>query len=278
MGYRIVVDSCCDLAEELHSDKIVVVPLTLEVDGETFIDDETFNQNVFIKKVAESSKGAKSACPSPQLYADAYDCGEEDIYVVTLSGNLSGSYNSARVGAQMFLERYPNRHIHVFDSCSASAGETLLAIKIMEFAEGGMSFREVVQKASEYRDAMDTYFVIDSLETLRKNGRLTGLTAVIATVLNIKPVMGSTDIGTIQKLDQARGMNRAINRMVELIAEKTVNPKEKILCITHVNCPERADKVRRIFEAMQKFKKVVVSSAGGVSTCYANDGGIVIAV
>lgn len=278
MSYRVISDSCFDQTDAFDTSDVVLIPLTLEVDDVMVVDDASFNQKEFIAMVEKSTAGAKSACPSPQAYADAFDCDAEDIYVVTLSANLSGSYNSARTGREMFLEEHPEKNIYIVDSCSAGPGQTLLVYMIKKFADEGLSFEEVVSKIEAFRDEMDTYFVIDSLETLRKNGRLTGLTAVIATVLNIKPIMGATNIGTIMKLDQARGTDRAIKRMIELIVEKTKNPAEKTVCITHVNCFERADKIRRILEGMHRFKAVMVCSAGGVTTCYANDGGIIISL
>ncbi len=124
---------------------------------------------------------------------------------------------------------------------------------------------------------MNTYFVLESLDTLRKNGRLSGLQAFFATALNIKPVMGA-DTGTIIKLDQARGMNKALQRMCDIAVKEVVDAAGKIAVVCHVNNPERAEYVKDELAKRVGFKKIVVTNAAGVATVYANDGGIVLAV
>ncbi len=201
------------------------------------------------------------------------------MYVVTLSEKLSGSYNSAQLGKQLYEEEYRDskKQIHVFNSRSASVGETLIAMKIQELEEQGLCFSEVVARTEEYIDSQHTYFVLETLETLRKSGRLTNLKALIANTLNIKPVMGSTRDGAICQLGQARGMQRALDKLVQLAAE-TEDTETRILAISHCNCPERAELVRDKLEALAKFKKIIIINTAGVSSMYANDGGVIIAV
>ena len=136
----------------------------------------------------------------------AYDCSAERVYAVTLSSNLSGSYNSAVLGKNLLLENRPEQKIYVFDSRSASVGETLIAMKIRECEEQGMAFEQVVETVEAYIDSQNTYFVLENLETLRKNGRLSNLKAFVASALKIKPVMGSHRKVPLCKLDQARGI------------------------------------------------------------------------
>ena len=281
MSYKIVVDSCCDLPDNWDDGgKVVKVPLTLHLDGVDYIDDETFNQKAFIKAVSESESCPKTSCPSPGAYCEAYDGEGEDIYVVTLSEKLSGSYGSAVVGMNLFLEEHEEqkKNIHVFNSCTASGGEGQIAMKIRECADQGKTFEEVVAEVEEFRYAMNTYFVIETLETLRKNGRLTGLQAMMASVLNIKPVMGASKEGEIIKLDQARGMERALKKMTEYVLKQVVDADKKTLVVTHCNCPERAGKVAKTFRETNQFKNVMITGTGGISTCYANDGGIIVTV
>lgn len=279
MKYKIVVDSCGELPEELKGNpSFENVPLTLTVDEEDIIDDETFDQAYFLKRVAESPNCPKSSCPSPERYMQAYDCDAEHIYAVTLSANLSGSYNSAVLGMNLLQEDHPEKKMHVFNSCSASIGETLIALKIAECEEAGMEFEEIVETVEKYRDDQDTYFVLENLETLRKNGRLSNLKAFVATVLKIKPVMGATDDGQICQLDQARGMNKALIKMVEYIAERSTDTENKVLAISHCNCKERANMVKEAILAKMKVKDVIVLDTAGVSSMYANDGGIIVVI
>lgn len=279
--YKIVIDSCGELPEKLKMDgHYCNVALELEVDGKHIRDDETFNQRDFLHIVKESIKGPKSACPSPDSFMEAYEGEADHIYVVTLSGKLSGSYNSAVLAADLYREEHEdsNKQIYVFNSKSASIGETLIGMKVQELEEQGKTFEEVVAGVETYIASMHTFFVLETLETLRKAGRLSNIKAFVANTLNIKPVMGSTDEGSIQQLGQARGMKKALSKMIEDMLQKTKNCENRVLAISHCNCPERAQFVKETIEKMAKFKDIVVVNTAGVSSMYANDGGIIIAV
>lgn len=276
MSYKIVVDSCCDLPVEYRKNpKFEVVPLILEIDGNVIVDDDTFDQADYLAKVAASENCAKTACPSPELYMNAYDCDADDVYVVTLTSKLSGSYNSALLGKNLFHEEKGDKNIHIIDSLSACCGEANIALKAMELAESGLSFNEVVIEIEKYRDEMATYFVLDSLDTLRKNGRLTGMKALVATTLNIKPVCIGVN-GEIMQKSQGIGIRKALVKMTEIVASEIENPEEKRLMITHVNCYERACVVRDLILKKVPFKEALIVDAAGVATTYAGDGGIVV--
>lgn len=279
MNYKIVVDSCCELPENLKEDgHFQTVSLELFVDDYHVIDDENFNQQEFLKRVKESPNCPKSACPSPEAYMEAYDCEAEHVYAVTLSAQLSGSHNSAVLGKSLYFEEKGEKKIHVFDSKSASIGETLIAMKIQEYEEVGCSFEEVVEKVEAYIAEQDTFFVLETLETLRKNGRLSNIKAFVASALNIKPVMGATLEGTICQLDQARGMSKALDKMIAAMMSKVKNPEEKILAISHCNCKQRALDIMEKVKKAANFKDVLVLDTAGVSTLYACDGGIIMSV
>lgn len=277
MSYKIVIDSCGELTEEMKKDgHFQSAALTMYVDEYTIVDDETFDQADFLKKVAASPNCPKSACPSPEEYKNAFDCGADRAYAVTLSAELSGSYNSAELGKKLLLEEKPDLEIHVFNSRSASIGETLIGLKIQECEEKGMSFENVVKTVEQYIEEQNTWFVLESLETLRKNGRLSNMKAFIATALKIKPVCVSTPEGTIEQLTQARGMNRALVRMVEAIEEKAERAEEKILAISHCNCPGRAQMVKEAIMERLKLKDIIILDTAGISSMYAGDGGIIV--
>lgn len=279
MKYRIVVDSCGELTEELKKDeRLVSAPLSMRVGEEEIMDDETFDQASFLQKVAACPECPKSACPSPEYYQKAYDCGAEHIYAVTLSAELSGSYNSALLGMNLFMEEHPEVKGHVFNSCSASVGETLIAMKIMELEEQGLPFEEIVEKTEAYIDGQNTYFVLENLKTLRKNGRLSKTKALVASALKIKPVMGATKEGIICQLGQARGINKALVKMVDTIVAATADSGNKILGISYCNCRERAEMVKDALLSRMNVKKVVLLDTAGISSMYANDGGIIVAI
>lgn len=278
MSYKIIGDSCLDLTKELKKDpNFEIVPLTLQIDDTMVVDDETFDQKAFIRLVKESPNCPKTACPSPEAFKRAYECQQEDVFVLTLSSHLSGTYNSAVVGKNLYEEEHGPKNILVLDSESASAGELNLALKIRDLYEAGMDFAQVSAELLKLRDEQKTYFVIDSLEPLRKNGRLTGLQAFFATALNIKPVMGANH-GVIIKLDQARGLSKAYGRMCDIAVKEAGDAKKCRAVIAHCNCPDRAELVKEELEKRASFQEIVITETAGVATVYAGDGGIVLAV
>ena len=279
MSYRIVIDSCCDMPEPYKNDPhFLSVPLTLEVGDDIIIDDETFDQLDFLAKVAAYPKSPKSSCPSPAAYAEAYECDADRIYVVTLSSKLSGSYNSALVGKEMYLDDNDFKPIYVCDSESASVGETQIAMKIMEYEEqGGMTFAQIVSKIEDFRNRQHTYFVLDNLDTLRKNGRLSGVKALIASTLSIKPVMAG-DCGSIVQKAQAVGIKKGLLRMIDTLIKEVPAIPEKTLYIAHCNNPERAEFVKAALLERCNPKSITVLNTGGISSMYANDGGIIVTI
>ncbi len=279
MRYKIVVDSCCELPDPYKNDpRFERVPLTLEVGDYRILDDETFNQQEFLQKVAAYPKCPKSACPSPERYKNAYETDAEHVYCVTLSSHLSGSFGSAVLGKNLYEEEFGTKDIYVCDSESASIGETQLAMKIMEWEEEGtMTFAQIVKKLEDFRNAMETYFVLDNLDTLRKNGRLSSVKAIIASTLNIKPVMGAIK-GVIVQKGQTVGIKKALAKMADIIVSEGKNLESKVLYISHCNCPSRAALVKELLLARAKFKDVKILDTAGVSTMYANDGGVIVAI
>ena len=238
MDYRIIVDSCGELTEEMKESGIYeTAPLSMEVGGVTVIDDETFDQADFLRRAAASPECPKSSCPSPEKYMELYCCSAERVYAVTLSSELSGSYNSAELGKKLYEEEHGDKKIYVLQH---------------------------------------TYFVLENLDTLRKNGRLTGIKSFVASALNIKPVMGSTPKGTICQLGQARGVKRALVKMADCIQKDAVDPSQKVLAVAHCNCPERAKEVKDLLLERLKVKSSFIVDTAGISTMYANDGGIIV--
>ena len=234
MSYKIVVDSCGELPEKLKaSGRFQNVSLEIFVDDYRIVDDENFDQADFLRRMAQSPNCPKSTCPSPEQYVQTYDSEAEHIYVVTLSSQLSGSYNSAQLGRKLYLEEKGVKDIHVFDSKSASIGQTLIAMKVREYEEAGLAFEDVVAKTPE---------------------------------------------GTICQLGQARGMARAIDKMITDLVEKTKNPQEKIFAISHCNAAKRAQAAAKKVREIGKFKEVFVIDTAGISSLYASDGGIIMAV
>lgn len=277
MSYKIVVDSCCELPEELKQDpRYEIVPLTLIV-GDSYerLDDDGFDQKEFLQTVAECPVSPRSACPSPEKYMEAYRTDADHVYVVTLSSKLSGSYNSAVLGKNLYHETYGEKQIYVVDSRSASCGETQIAMQIARWEDEGMGYEEITEKIEKFTDGMHTYFVLDNLDTLRKNGRLSGVKALVASTLSIKPVMAG-DQGSIVQLGQSVGIKKALAKMVDHVVRDVVDAEKKCLMITHCNNPERANSVKEQILSKVKFKDVLIMDTAGISSMYANDGGVIV--
>lgn len=276
MSYLILCDSCTDFTSEMEiNPHFVRIPLTLHVGEDDIIDDETFDQQAFLKKVAAYPECPKSSCPSPEKFMEYFEQAD-DIYIVTLSCHLSGSYNSAELARKMYLDEHDSKNIHVFDSKSASAGQSLIALEIAKRADNHLSFEQIVAEIHPFIDSMGTKFVLETLDMLRKNGRLSNVTAMLVNALNIKLVMTSDGNGQIDKHSQARGMKKAIARMADAIKEDAVDAANRTLFISHCNNAERAEFVKNTILEKLPFKNVIIAETGGVSSLYAADGGIVV--
>ncbi|MGN8897065.1 DegV family protein [Flavonifractor sp. HCP28S3_F3] len=277
MSFKIIVDSCCDLTPaQLRDGPFVSVPLTIHVGEQSIVDDPCFDRGALLHAMKECPTAPHTSCPSPAQYLDAFDCGADDIYVVTLSALLSGSHNAAAQARNLWLEDHPGTNVHIFNSCSASAGEVLVALKIQELAQSGVDFTTVVAQVSRYIEEMDTLFVLENLDNLRKNGRLSRMQSLVTSTLRIKLLLGSTPEGEICKKGQAMSVKQALSKMVSIMAADPCHVGKR-LAIVHCNCLERAYHLRELALKQCQFSEILISETGGISTVYANDGGVVAA-
>ncbi|MDD4642600.1 MAG: DegV family protein [Erysipelotrichaceae bacterium] len=281
MNYKIIGDSCVDYTDYRDGlNWVTRVPLTITLEGVEYVDDSKLDCDDLLAKMAKSNEGPKSACPSPGQFLAAYEEGDADeIYVVTLSSPLSGTYASATMAKTMLQDKDSNKKVHVFDSRSAAAGEVAICVKIKDLLDAGYSFEEVVQQVEDFISSMNSIFTLETLETLRKNGRLTKLQSVITEKLNLKMVMGATPEGEIEALGKALTISAAIKKMIEIIKERGQKSgfEDRVLYITQCQALERAEMIKtKVLEVCQ-FKDVVICEARGISSIYANSGGIILA-
>ena len=277
MDYQIIVDSCGRIPKEYQDEHYSEVPLTLLFDNEEITDYENLSQEEVLKKMEENKSGVKTACPSPSAYLNKIGNALR-VYIVTLSSKLSGSFNSANIAKKMYEEEHKtNTQIDVIDSKAAASGQILIALKIKELESLKLDYKTIVAKINEYIEEMHTYFVLENMDNLRKNGRLSNIKAKVASMLNIKPIMGSTPEGSIQQLGQQRGTKKALTAMVERLVKETDNLSEKVVAIIHVNNLPYAEYVRDLIKSMSNVKDVVITNASGLATVYAENGGIVVA-
>ena len=276
---NIMIDSGCDLREELIANEfcnVECIPLNLHIEDKVYVDDKSLNVDDFLNHMESSPVAVKTAAPSPQLFVDMFKKGE-NFFVVTLSAKLSGTYDSAMLAKRTYLEEYGKKFIHIFDSLTASIGEGLVALKIAEAAKNGLNNLEIVEHVSNFIKGMHTYFILDKFDNLVKTGRINPYIAKLASFLNIKPVCGSEN-GEIKLFDKARGYNKAVKRMIELMKENTPDLEGRIVGITHCKCYEKALALKDEFIKTLKVKDVIIQEARGLITVYANRGGLVVAL
>lgn len=276
MTYKIIGDSCTDLTMDMMRDPhFVKVPLSIQVGPETVLDDKNFRQGELLQKMRAWPDAPKTACPAPAQYLAEFDEGK-DNYVVTLSGRLSGSYNAAMQAKAIYREEGGKGNVHVFNSRSASSGQVQIALLLRDLAAAGLPFAQVVERVEAYISRMQTSFVLENLENLRKNGRLTKMQSLVTGALRVKLLMGGTREGEIEKLGQGLSMRQTLARMVSRMTEHTGRVGGRLV-IAHCNCRERAEYVRDLARQRCQFGEILIVSTGGISTVYANDGGIIVA-
>ena len=277
----ILADSCCDLSPELlKKTQAKIAPLTITIDDTHYVDDGTVDIPPYLAAMKASQNPVRSACPSPDLYAEDIRATEGDCFIVTLSAKLSGSHNAASLGVQLAQEDMPEKKVHVFDSESASAGETYIALMIHDLIAAGKSFEQIVELVEEKIRSMHTLFVLDSLDNLVKNGRISRTVALLANVLSIRLLMSDDGAGSIKNISKARGIKGALGQMVETCRKHTegLAAASQRLVISYCNCPERARQVRdMIREKCPAIGEIILTPTSALSSMYANDGGIVIA-
>jgi len=276
MKKRIIGDSCTDLNEKLKKDlNIEIVPLRIYLGEKEFIDKKDFDVNSFLKEMIDYDDVVKTSCPSPEDYLKVIE-GDGSVFIVTLSKELSGSYNSALLAKKLYLEENDSKFIHIFNSRTAAVGQTLIALKINELIDSGLEDEMIVEKVEAYIESQQTLFILESLDNLIKNGRISKTKGFIANTFNIIPIMGSTPKGRIELKAKGRG-SKAYKKMIDLIVENAIDVENKVLGITHVDNIEQAKKIKRMIQKKVHFKDIIIVDARGVSTSYADNKGIVIA-
>lgn len=273
MSYAVRMDSAGEINDFLKG-KVEGVPLILNANGKEYTDDENIDTDALRCDIRACKTAPKSACPAPEKFFE--NINEADrIYIVTISSHLSGSFNSARLGADMYSEAHPETKIHVFDSKSAGGGEALISEMIIDLEEKGFSFEEIVKTVEEFIGNMTTRFVLEDLSVLYKNGRLSRVAYVATSILDIVALLAGKD-GEIVKVGQARGIKRALKTFENVVVEEIISKGAKKAIITHSACLERAEGLKCAILEKVKDIEIKVVAAGGLVSMYAAERGLVI--
>jgi len=273
---NIIADSSLDINDSLKSLGVKFVPFKLSLGDKEYVDDNELNVIDFINKMVNYSGVAKSACPSPNDFLEKFE-EKKDNFVVTISEKLSGTYNSAILAKNLFEENHEEGFIHVFNSKSASIGETLTAMKVKELVDKEIDRDTVVKNVEEYIENMRTFFISENLDNLIKNGRISKMKGTLASILNIKPIMGTNRVGEIILYDKQRGIKKAYNSLKDLVLKTSGDCSTKTLAISHVNNLERANFIKALIEEECNFKDIVIVQTGGLSSLYCDNKGVILA-
>lgn len=279
MKYRLVGDSSTDMTKEMQSDsKIVLVPFKIDIDDRTYVDDESLDLDEYIRHMNESPNPIKTACPSVGEWLEAFESlnDSDGIFAITISSKLSGSYHAAEAAKAMFLEKHPDKKLHIVDSKGAVSTQTNIFLELRKLFKENFDFEKIVEKIEKYRDEIFTLFVLEDLSNLVKNGRIKKTAGLIADVLSIKPVMLGRN-GEIELYELSRGMKRSLTKMVEAIGKLTEGVTEnRRLTIAHVRDLAKAEFVKEKAQELFKFAEINIIPMRGLGSGYASDKGIVI--
>ena len=219
MTWKIIADSGCDYRtyESAAPDtSFVSVPLTIQIGETIYTDDANLDTDKMMEDMYATTTASKSACPSPDDYMRAFD-GADNIIVVTITGTLSGSHNSAQVAKKLYQEEHPTTNIHVIDSLSAGGEVDLLVRKLHQLIAQDLDFDQVVEVITKYQEKTKLIFVLAKVDNLVKNGRLNKIIGTVVGLLNIRMVGQASDTGTLELLHKARGQKKAISTTFEEI-------------------------------------------------------------
>lgn len=277
MDYKIVVDSCVDYNHELFpkEDSIGRVPFRANIDGEELIDIKTviFDK---LKSIEFKARSIRTACPSPDDFINAID-GARKAFIVTISSKLSGSHEAAELGRRMLTEEHPDSDIHVFDSETACAGETMVLYQLLSLVRENLPVQSIAEKLREYISGLQTLFVLDSMDTLVANGRVSSFKELALKALHIYPIMGDDGHGKIELKSLGRGKQKAFSRLIDMIGENKRDLSKLVCGISHCNAKQKALEIRDRIQERYPFQDVVIFECSGLSSVYASNGGIVIA-
>lgn len=276
MTWKIVADSGCDYRELeglAANATFVSVPLTIQIGSEVYVDDKGLDIDQMMSTMYASSSAASSACPSPEAYAQAYE-GSENVIVFTITGALSGSYNSARVAKEMYLEDHPNVNIHIVDSLSAGGELDLLVAKANRLIKDGLTFDEVVAAITAYQEKTKLLFALAKVDNLVKNGRLSKLLGKVVGFLNIRMVGEASDEGKLELLQKPRGQKKAVLALLEEMLKAGYQGGK--VTIAHCNNEKICQQIRDAVS--EKFAHAVIEAipTSGLCSFYAEEGGILM--
>lgn len=274
--WKIVADTGADIRSlDILSDDIAydIVPLMINIEDEVFVDNQDLDIPSFLKKLKETKSKTSSACASPEVYAQHFQ-DAENVICFTISAELSGSYNSASVAKDMALEENPDAKIHVYNSKSAGAEMDLLILKAYELVQTDITFDDLVEALQEYHDNLDIAFLLESVDNLVNNGRVSKIVGQMIGLLGIRLVGNRTPEGTIQLAHKSKGQKRGLRTLMNELKSKGY--KGGKVYIAHVFNNDIANAFEA--EVLKEFPNADISITTTSALCsyYAEHNGMIV--
>ena len=275
MSYRIITDSCCDFAEQIYSQlELTVVPLTLNFRGAEHTDlSEGFIKTMYAGMRAGET--ASTAAVNPEGWKAVIEpvlAQGQDALVLAFSSGLSTTYQSAAIAAQELEESYPERKVNVVDTLCASMGQGLLVWYACKKRDSGASLEEVTAWCEENKLHLCHWFTVDDLMFLKRGGRVSAATALLGTMLQIKPVLHVDDAGKLISVGKARGRKASLDALVKKAQELGLPGENETMFISHGDCIEEAEYVAKQLKEKLGVKEVIISYVGAVIGSHSGPG------
>ena len=276
MKWNIVGDSSCDLKQFAPEDERITfstVPFVIRAEGCEFIDDEQLDTEEMVNTLAGIKEAGRTSCPSPETWLEKFAQAGHTV-AVTISSNLSGSYNSACLARDMLLEKEPDRKIAVIDSKSAGPELAMIIRKLHSLIDEKFSFEEIVEKLNQFADRTETIFTLTSFDNLVKNGRVGRIAGFVAGKLGMCGI-GVANDGRIDIKAKVRGTQKALRVIIDDMKEHAFAGGE--VWIHHCLNEELALRLKALIEENWANTKVGILPTRGLCSFYAEKGGMIIA-
>lgn len=277
--YVITVNSTVDLPKEwLEERHIPVIPLKYTIDGETYKGMEGLSSKEFFQKLREG-KMAVTSQVNPEEAKEALEPflkEGKDILHLAFSSGLSGTYNSMRIAAEELMEEYPERKVIVIDTLCACLGEGLLLYYALKRKGEGKTIEEVAQWAEENKLHVCHNVAIDDLNHLQRGGRVSKTTAILGTMVQVKPIIHMDDKGLLQVIGKERGRKKALNKIVDMAVEQAKGWENDIIMITHGDCAEDAEYVAELVRKKMGIENILVNNIGEVIGSHTGPGVVAV--
>ncbi len=274
---QVITDSACDLPQHVADDhNIDIVPFIVHIDGREFIDGKTIQPDDVFQALREGKKPTTSQVPAKFFWETFTKYAEKGIrcIYVAFSSKLSGTYNTARMVAEEVKKRYPNFQLTICDSLGGSLAQGLIALEAAQLGAAGAEYDEVIERVRRRsNNNVEHIFTVDDLGHLHRGGRIGWASAVMGSVLKVKPILHVLD-GQMLLLQKARGKTAALKRIVEVVKERSLGHVEQLIGITHAADGETAEKLQDMLENALGYKNFIVNTIGSVLGCHIGLGGV----